>query len=321
MFGMDIRSGSRSSRVFLDQDSWPRLAFRIVLAWLGFFGCVLIIGGTVQAATARLPVVISHAAAGLGVTASALGLVFWLRRHADRRPWSGVGLTLDRIAIPQLVFGLVLATILATVAGAATVHLGLADWAWSAEATNKSAEHGLASTAILIALSVLLVQGFPEELVFRGYMFRNLGATLPLWATVTVSSLIFGSMHVFSSGGATTLGERMLYAVAMTGFGLMLAACRMVSGTLWIGIGVHGGFDVFHGQFLVVHQGAFIPAWLVILGALLAGAACILAVRQWLTPLDWLAVPGDARGCHEIARGAVHAAPTPGTDVRIESPD
>ncbi|MFN2535472.1 MAG: lysostaphin resistance A-like protein [Pseudonocardiaceae bacterium] len=232
---MDLRSDTRSSRVLLDQDSRPRLAFRIALAWLGFFGCVLIIGGIVQVATARLPVVISHAAVGLGVTASALGLVSLLRRHADRRPWSGVGLTLDRIAIPQLVFGLVLATILATVAGAAAVHLGLADWAWSAEATNKSAEQGLASAAILIALSVLLVQGFPEELVFRGYMFRNLGATLPLWATVTVSSLIFGSMHVFSSGGATTLGERMLYAVAMTGFGLMLAACRTVSGALWLG--------------------------------------------------------------------------------------
>ena len=294
MFGMDLRSDTRSSRVLLDQDSRPRLAFRIALAWLGFFGCVLIIGGIVQVATARLPVVISHAAVGLGVTASALGLVSLLRRHADRRPWSGVGLSLDRIAIPQLVFGLVLATILATVAGAAAVHLGLADWAWSAEATNKSAEQGLASAAILIALSVLLVQGFPEELVFRGYMFRNLGATLPLWATVTVSSLIFGSMHVFSSGGATTLGERMLYAVAMTGFGLMLAACRTVSGALWLGIGLHSGFDAFNSQFIAIHQGAFIATWLIILGALLAGTAFILAVRQWLAPLDWRAVPGDA---------------------------
>jgi membrane protease YdiL (CAAX protease family) len=266
----------------------------MVLAWLGFFGCVLIIGGIVQVATARMPVVISHTAAGLSVAASVLGLVFMLRRHADRRPWSGVGLTLNRAAIPHLLSGMVLATILAAVVGAAVVHLGLADCAWSAVATNKSAEQGLASTIIVIALSTLLVQGFPEELVFRGYMFRNLGARLPLWAMVTVSSLIFGSMHVFSSGGATTLGERMLYAVAMTGFGLMLAACRTVSGALWLGIGLHGGFDAFNGQFIAIHQGAFIATWLIILGALLAGTAFILAVRQWLAPLDWRAVPGDA---------------------------
>ena len=67
--------------MFLGQDRRPRLIWRILLAWLGFFGCVLIIGMTVQAATARLPPVISHAAAGLGITASALGLVLLLRRQ------------------------------------------------------------------------------------------------------------------------------------------------------------------------------------------------------------------------------------------------
>jgi membrane protease YdiL (CAAX protease family) len=280
--------------VFLGQDGRPRLASRIALAWLGFFGCVLLIGGIIQVATARLPVVISHAAAGVGVTVSALGLVFVLRRHADRRPWSGVGLTLDRTVIPHVVFGMVLATILATVAAAAVVQLGLADWAWSAEATKKLAEQSPASTVITIAVSVLLVQGLPEELVFRGYMFRNLGATLPLWAMVAVSSLIFGSMHVFSSGGATTLAERVWYAVAMSGFGLMLAACRTVSGTLWLGIGFHGGFDAFNGQLIAVHQGAFVSAWLIALVVLIAGAAFMLAVRQWSAPLDWRAVPGDA---------------------------
>lgn len=293
MFGMDIRSDTRSS-VLRGQDGRPRLSARIALAWLGFFGCVLVIGGTVQAAAARLPGVISHSAAGLGVTASALGLVFVMRRHADRRPWSGVGLTLNRAVVPHLVFGMVVATTLATVAAAVVVQVGLADWAWSAEATKTLAEQRLASTIITIAVSVLLVQGLPEELVFRGYIFRNLGATLPLWAVVAVSSLLFGSMHVFSSGGATTLAERAWYAVAMSGFGLMLAACRTVSGTLWLGIGFHGGFDACNGQFFVVHHGAFIPAWLIILVVLIAGAAGMLAVRQWFVPLDWRAVPGDA---------------------------
>ena len=295
MFGMDLRSNTTtSSRLFHGQDRRLRLATRIVLAWLGFFGCVLVVGGIVQAATARLPVVISHAAAGLGVTASALGMVFVLRRRADRRPWSGVGLTFNRAVIPHLVFGMVLATILATVAAAAVVQVGLADWAWSVETTKELAEQRLASSIITIAVSVLLVQGFPEELVFRGYMFRNLGATLPLWAMVAVSSLIFGSMHVFSSGGATTLAEHVWYAVAMCGFGLILAACRTVSGTLWLGIGFHAGFDACNGQFIAVHQGAFIPAWLIIFGALVAGAAFTIAVRQWFAPLDWRAIPGDA---------------------------
>jgi hypothetical protein len=73
------------------------------LAWLGFFGCLLIIGMAAETATdAWLPAVISHTAAGLGCTASALGLVFVLRRHADRQPWSSIGRTLDRAVIPHL---------------------------------------------------------------------------------------------------------------------------------------------------------------------------------------------------------------------------
>lgn len=280
--------------MFLGKDHRPRLAWRILLAWLGFFGCVLIIGMTVQAATAWLPLVISYAAAGLGIAASALGLVFLLRRHADRLPWSGIGLSVDRAAIPHLVFGIVLAAIVTAVTAAVTVQLGLADWGWSADQTQESAEQGLAVTIIMIAMATLLVQAFPEELVFRGYMFRNLGQTLPLWATVASSSLIFGSMHVFSNGGATTFGEGVLYAVAMTGYGLMLAACRTVSGTLWLGIGFHGGHNAFNDHFITIHPGAFTPAWLIVLGVLIAGSALTIAVRQWRAPLNWRAVPGDA---------------------------
>ena len=294
VFGIDIRSHARSSGVFLGQDRRLHLTWRILLAGLGLFSCVLIIGMAGQAATAWLPPVISRAVAGLGLSASALGLVFLLRRHADRRPWSGIGLTLDRAAIPHLLLGIVLATMVTTVAAAATVQLGLAEWSWSADATDKLPDQGLATTIIVIAMSTLLVQGFPEELVFRGYMFRNLGATLPLWATVATSSLIFGSMHVFSNGGATTLGERVLYAVVMTGFGLMLAVCRTVSGALWLGIGFHGGYDAFNGHLITVDQDAFIPASLTMLAVLIVGAAFTAAARQWRAGLSWRAVPGDA---------------------------
>jgi uncharacterized protein len=291
---MGMRPGATSSGVLLDQGRRPHLTWRILLAWLGFFGCVLVIGTTVPAATDWLPPVISHTAAGSGVAASALGLVFLLRRHVDRRPWSGIGLVLDRTAIPHLLFGITLAAIVATIAAATTVQLELADWDWSSAATTRVAGHGLAATIVMIATSTLLVQGFPEELVFRGYMFRNLGATLPLWATVVISSLIFGSMHVFSTSGATTVGEHVLYAVASIGFGLVLAICRTVKGTLWLGLGFHGGYDAFIGRFVTVHQGAFIPVWLIVLGVLIAGAALTIAVRQWRAPLAWRAVPGDS---------------------------
>jgi membrane protease YdiL (CAAX protease family) len=236
----------------------------------------------------------SNAAAGVGIAASVLGLVWLLRRHIDRRRWSGIALSLHRAAIPHLLAGVVLAGVVSVVAAAATVQLGLADWRWSAETTT---DGGLAITIILIALSTVLVQAFPEELVFRGYMYANLGESLPLWTTVVSSSLIFGSMHVLSDQGATTAGEHVTYAVAATGFGLMLAACRTVSGTLWLGIGFHCGFDVCNNRLTNVHHGAFIPAWLIVLVVLIAGTAFTIAIRQWRAPADWRAVPGDTWPC------------------------
>lgn len=291
--GMDIMPGSGTSRVFVGHDRRLRLAWRIVLAWMGFFACLLVVGVAVKVVTSWLPAVISNAAASVGIAASALGLVWLLRRHVDRRMWSGIRLNLDRAAIPHLLFGIVLAGVVSMVAAAATVQLGFADWGWSTDTTQDVATKGLAVTIILIALSTVLVQAFPEELVFRGYMYANLGATLPLWATVVSSALIFGSMHVVSSQGATTVAEHAIYAVAATGFGLMLAACRTVSGALWLGIGFHSGFDVCNNRITAVHQGAFIPAWLTVLVILIATAAFTIAVRQWRAPVDWRAIPGD----------------------------
>jgi CAAX protease family protein len=288
---MDVTSGTRLSGVFLGQDRRLRLPWRIVLAWLGFFGCLLFVGMAVQEMTSRLPDVLSHAAASVGIAASAFGLVWLLRRHIDRRPWSGIGLPLDRTAIPHLLFGIVLAGIVSMIAAAVTVQLGLAEWSWSADTINDAASEGWATTILLIVLSTVLVQGFPEELVFRGYMYSNLGATLPLWATVVSSSLIFGSMHILSSEGASTVAEHVVYAVAAIGFGLMLAAFRTVSGTLWLGIGFHSGFDAGNNRITIVHHGAFIPAWLSVLVILIAGAACTIAVRQSRVPLDWRAIP------------------------------
>jgi uncharacterized protein len=291
--GMDIMPGSRTWGGFLGRDRRLRLAWRIVLAWLGFFACLLVVGVAVKAVTSWLPAVISNAAASVGIATSALGLVWLLRRHADRRAWSGIGLTLHRAAIPHLLFGIVLAGVVSMAAAAATVQLGLADWDWSADTMQDVVTKGLAVTITLIALSTVLVQAFPEELVFRGYMYANLGATLPLWATVVSTSLIFGSMHVFSSQGATTVAEHAIYAVAATGFGLMLAACRTVSGMLWLGIGFHSGFDVCNNRVTTVHPGAFIPVWLIVLVALIVAAAFTLAVHQWRAPVDWRAVSGD----------------------------
>lgn len=250
------------------------ITLRILLALLGFVICVLGVGLLVQWATSSLPMAVSLTVTGLGMSASALGLVHLLRRHVDRGTLKDV-VTFDRTTLPLLLLGIVIAAAVAVTGGAISVWLGFADWSLD---TTALAEIGLPTVIAVAVASTLLTQGFPEELVFRGYMFANLRDTP--WAAVAVTSLIFGSIHVVSNGGATTLGERVVYAVMATGFGLMLAACRTVTGTLWLGVGFHAGHNAFVRMFVAEHPAAFSEAWLVTFGTLVAAAAITFAADR-----------------------------------------
>ncbi|WP_199443480.1 CPBP family intramembrane glutamic endopeptidase [Umezawaea beigongshangensis] len=251
--------------------------WRVLLALSGFFGCLLVVGLGVGRATASLPTTISFVIAGVVMSASTLGMVLLLRRHVDRGTWRGTGLSCDRRTLPQLLLGVALAAAVTAVAGGITVWLGHADWG---RATATTATVGLTDVIVTTTASTLLVQGFPEELVFRGYVFGNLREVQPLWAAAVVSSVLFGSIHVLSHSGATTLGQRLTYAATATGFGLVLAACRTASGALWLGTGFHAGHDAFTGVLVTVHRDALVPALLVALGTLLTTAAITFAAHR-----------------------------------------
>lgn len=244
------------------------ISLRILLALLGFIVTILAIAGVAQLATASWPPVVAIVVAGTAVSAGVLWLVRLLRRRLDRKPWDL--LKFDRTALPLVVCGIALAAVVALAGGAVSVWLGFADWGLEDAVL---AELSRPATIISLAATTLLVQGFPEELVFRGYILGNLHERLPLWGAVVISSLIFGSIHVVSRSGATTISERLVYAVMAIGFGLVLAVCRTVSGSLWLGIGFHAGHDAFVRMFVTVRPDAFIAAYLVTFGALATAAA------------------------------------------------
>lgn len=148
-------------------------SLRILLALPGFIACALGVGMTVQWAASSLPVVVSYVLAGLAVSASVFGLVHALRRHVDREPMDLV--RFDRTTAPSLVLGIVVALVVAVAGSAISVWLGFAEWG----APPLQAFPGLAAIIVTRTASVLLVQGFQ----------RN--------------SVIFGSIHVVSNGGAS----------------------------------------------------------------------------------------------------------------------
>jgi hypothetical protein len=89
---------------------------------------------------------------------------------------------------------------------------------------------------------VTVITPFTEELVFRGVLFRILEGVFGSWVALVLSSLWFGYVH--AGAGETFVG---VAAIAIV-FGPMLAAPYMVTGRLWISIGIHIAWNYTMGK-------------------------------------------------------------------------
>ena len=88
----------------------------------------------------------------------------------------------------------------------------------------------------------LAVVAWWEELVFRGYIFRNLvDGTNLIWATV-ISSLLFGLIH-FTNPDATLLSTFMITLIAP-----QLIYAYLKTGQLWLPMGLHLGWNFFQAS-------------------------------------------------------------------------
>ncbi|MGN2252517.1 CPBP family intramembrane glutamic endopeptidase [Frateuria sp. GZRe12] len=87
----------------------------------------------------------------------------------------------------------------------------------------------------------LLIQffnAFGEELLFRGVIFLIL-LRLPLWQAITLNGLLFGSMHLIHGYMDGNWGHALVWALMSSCAGMMFAAARASTGSLWLLIGLH----------------------------------------------------------------------------------
>lgn len=97
---------------------------------------------------------------------------------------------------------------------------------------------------VCAVLSMLLV-GFIEEMIFRGFLFRALLERDPVPAAVTISAATFGIGHIVNllagQGGLESLVQ-VVFAIA---WGFLFTFVFYKSGSLAVCIAVHGLVDVF----------------------------------------------------------------------------
>jgi CAAX protease family protein len=89
--------------------------------------------------------------------------------------------------------------------------------------------------------TMIVVGGFGEETVFRGYMFERLGKLLgrslaAKMVTVLVSAGVFASLHYFDQGLAG--------AEQATITGLVFGTVYAVTGQIWMPMCLHAAFDL-----------------------------------------------------------------------------
>jgi hypothetical protein len=105
--------------------------------------------------------------------------------------------------------------------------------------------------AVLASLTLFGVASLSEELVFRGFVLKNVieGLTgrsrgLAGAAAIAASSLLFGAVHLLNGGA--TLGSTVSVAL----IGLSLGAATVLTGRLGLAVGLHLGWNVALGVLL-----------------------------------------------------------------------
>ncbi|MFC4256357.1 CPBP family intramembrane metalloprotease [Altererythrobacter xixiisoli] len=163
-------------------------------------------------------------------------------------------------------------------------------------------------------LGMAIMSGVLEETLFRALIFHQLERLAGSWFALAVTSLLFGLAHL-TNDGATLSAAAALVVEA----GVLLGAAYMLTGRLWLAIGIHTAWNFTQGWVFSIPVsggeppiGLFIsrstgPDWLsggafgleaslVALGvSTVAGLTLLrLAVRRGrIVPFGWL--PGSAQ--------------------------
>ena len=240
-------------------------AVRVAILWLAL---LTVFHGKSVLATALFGAdyaVDRHIFMALLTTALVVPLIVLARRYLDREEFAGLGLAVDASALRPFAIGALawllpfaLGTALCLVFGLVTI-TPLVPWT------------EIFAFLPLLVLLVFLLEALPEELAFRGYIQTNLGNILPLWAAVAAQAILFGSWGValwfLTAGGIDPLHASLFYVM-----GAILGMLRIITGSVWTGIGFHLAFQTVSQLLQNAERGHFAIENAVLLQILALGA-------------------------------------------------
>ena len=93
-----------------------------------------------------------------------------------------------------------------------------------------------------VLVTIAILPGFMEELLFRGILFRWLEEFAGSWFALATTSALFGLAHMFNPN-ATALSS---FAIALEA-GVLLGGAYMLTRNLWMAIGLHAAWNFTQG--------------------------------------------------------------------------
>jgi len=228
--GLEQRSGSApSTRTGRPPQPWWRIAIVFTAATVIGIAIGQLAGALFEPGYTRA----GHVARATASLVLYVALVLAARRFLDQRPLSGLGVAPPQRAWRPLLLGAAAWLIPATIGFALVIGLG-----WSQVALQRPAA-ALAAAVGVRTILVLMYEALPEELLFRGYLYRNLATVVPRWAAVVGQAVLFMLWGVLI-GAAPTADRMLLFLV----FSLILGIIRVRTGTVWATVGFHLVFQV-----------------------------------------------------------------------------
>ncbi|MBT2214339.1 CPBP family intramembrane metalloprotease [Virgibacillus dakarensis] len=149
-------------------------------------------------------------------------------RRIDKISWKQLNLSPIRTNILSFLVGLILWAIPALIGLVICLMVG---WV---EITVKTDFNHLVLSLLILFITVFLIEALPEEIIFRGYIYRYLNIWFPHWMTLILQTLLFSLFGYFI--GAIYSLEQLLF---IPGFAFILGYFRAVSGNVWTAIGFH----------------------------------------------------------------------------------
>ncbi|WP_193312861.1 CPBP family intramembrane glutamic endopeptidase [Georgenia subflava] len=240
-----------------------------------------------------------HLANALSAFVLAGLLVVVARKLLDRRPVATLGLTRGLVAVRDLLYGAL------TWLLPAAVGLGVALGAgWLQIEINATVAETIGVVLLLIVL-VFVYEAFPEELVFRGYIYRNLTTAMAPWLAILAQALIFAAfgttLWVVTHGWGVLL-ERL---VMFFGMAVVAGCIRLISGSIWSAVGFHLAFQVVMQMFL---SGQYLEVSLSDDRAFIVATAVVaFATAATIAGAFWRGQPNWTRPEPDTALPAAHA--------------